>query len=88
MCESSVCRGKIVPSSDIPLSHDCSIHALGAGDTYKYLGFDEAEVLDCAKTKGLLTNMHSTRLKLVWGSLLSGPPQDQGDKLFLRTNFV
>ena len=71
--KASVCRGKIVRSNDIPLSYDCSIHALGANDTYKYLGFHEAEGLDCAKTNDLHINVYNTHLKLVYGSLLRVP---------------
>lgn len=50
--------GKIVPSYDIPLSDICSIHVLGVGDTYKYLGFHEAGGLDCARSKPLLISSY------------------------------
>jgi len=71
--KSSVARGKIVLSNDIPLSDDCSIHALGVGETHKYLGFHEAEGLYCGKSEDLTANLYKHRLKLVWNSLLSGP---------------
>ena len=48
--KTSVIRGKVVSSGDIPLSNDCSIHVLNVGESYKYLGFYEADGLDCVKT--------------------------------------
>jgi len=75
-------RGKIVLSDDIPLSDDCSIHVLGVGETYKYLGFHEAEGLDCAKSKDLLINSYYHRLKLVWNSLLSRPRKTRATNSF------
>ena len=59
-------RGKIISSNDIPLSDDCFIHVLEVGETYKYLGFHEAEGLDSAKSKDLIVNLYKHRLKLVW----------------------
>ena len=52
--KSTVIRGKIVPSDDIPLSDICSIHVLCVGETYKYLGFHEAQGSYCARSKALL----------------------------------
>ena len=71
--KSSAVRGKVVSSANVPLSDDCSIRALGAGESYKYLGFHESDGLDCVRSKEKLISAYSHRLKLVWSSLLSGP---------------
>jgi len=55
---------------------------MDVGETYKYLGFHKAEGLDCAKSKMLLINSYSHRLKLVWNSLLSGPQKTRPTNSF------
>ena len=63
--KTSVIRGKVVSSDDIPLSDDCSIHVLNVGVSYKYPAFYKVDGLDCTKTKERLINLYNHRLKLV-----------------------
>ena len=80
--KSSVVRGKVVSSDDVPLSDTCSIRVLGVGESYKYLGFYESDGLDCVKSKEMLTDLYNHRLKLVWSSLLSGPRKTRATNSF------
>ena len=80
--KSSVVRGKVVSSDDVPLSDACSIRVLGVGESYKYLGFYESDGLDCVKSKEMLTDLYNHRLKLVWSSLLSGPRKTRATNSF------
>ena len=57
--KSSVVRGKVVSSDDVPLSDACSIRVLGVGESYKYLGFYESDGLDCVKSKEMLTDLYN-----------------------------
>ena len=78
----SVSRGKVVSSDDIPLPDGSSIRQLNVGETYKYLGFFEAEGLDCVKSKKLIMDSYHRRLRLVWNSLLSGPRKTRATNSF------
>jgi len=78
----SVIWGMVVPSDDVPLSDDCSIHSLDVGESYKYLGFYESEGLDCVKSMEMLISSYYHRLKLVWNSLLSKPRKTRATNSF------
>jgi len=69
----SVVRGKVVSSGSITLSQDVDIHELNVGECYKYLGFFEAEGLDCNDGKQKILELYKKRLSLIWKSYLSGP---------------
>ena len=78
----SVSRGKVVSFDDIPLPDGSSIRQLNVGETYKYLGFFEAEGLDCVKSKKLIVDSYHRRLRLVWNLLLSGPRKTRATNSF------
>ena len=78
----SVVRGKVVSSSDVSLLDGSTIHHLGVGETYKYLGFFEAEGVDCVKSKKLIMDLYHHRLRLIWNSFLSGPRKTRATNSF------
>ena len=75
-------RGKVVSSDDIPLPDGSSIRQLNVGETYRYLGFFEAEGLDCVRSKKLIVDSYHRRLRLVWNLLLSGPRKTRATNSF------
>jgi len=77
----TVKRGKCTLSGTLSSLGD-EIEELDYGETYRYLGFPETGGIDHDVSKSIITSEFHRRVKLIWGSLLSGQYKVQATNSF------